>query len=217
MPASAPVRPAACGVATDHVLLAPALDLVCKHPEHFTPSSCQGRAKLTLINCGNKPIALKQMTLTDGSRTVIFEFGPALIPPGGSRERKHHLMHAGRFTITTKLGTTQPSAGPTAVLHVRNPALEAARTRCKAKVCNGDFIQRGMLGILSCNCRMPNAGKPCTSGDQCEGKCVSTPKGFRCSKYRTVFGCHSYLPRGWKPRKASPNGIGRRVPSICTD
>jgi hypothetical protein len=158
------------------------------------------------------------MTLAEGSKSkTIFSFDDARVPPGGTFKRKHHLMRTGRFNITTQLSAPKVAPGPTATLEVRNPTLEAARTRCKDKACNGDFTHRGMLGILSCSCRMPDAGKTCTDGDQCQGKCVSTPKGYRCSKHKTVFGCHSFLPRGWSRQKAPAKGLRGLVPSICVD
>lgn len=223
-PASAPARPAACRTATGPVLLAPALDLSCKHPDHFSSGSCQGETKITLLNCGRAPITLERIILRELDHTpgltITYDGGSqrgGQIAPGSAWEHAHHDVRARRFTVVAQL-SAPAVAPPPATLVVRNPTLEAARTRCKAAPCNGDFFTRGMLQILACSCRMPDEGKPCTDGDQCQGKCISRPsKGFRCSRYKTVFGCHNYLPRGWSKQKPPARGLRRRVPSICVD
>jgi hypothetical protein len=222
-PASAPARPAACSTATGPVLLAPALDLACKHPDRFSPGSCQGETTITLLNCGRAPITLERIILRELGRkpgmTITYDGSQhgGQIAPGSAWTHTYQDMRARRFTVVAQL-SAPAVAPPPATLVVRNPMLEAARTRCKAAPCNGDFVTRGMLQILACSCRMPDAGKPCTDGDQCHGKCISTPKqGYRCSRYKTVFGCHNYLPRGWSRQKPPAKGLRRRVPSICVD
>lgn len=211
-------RPAVCRDKAGLVVSVSPLDLVCKHRGRFSSGSCQGRAPIVLTNCGPKALTVDHITqreirVAPYTAVTVFRIDRPSIEPGEQRKVVSSHMRAARYRITVQLQGV--AATPTASLLVRNPTLAAARARCRA--CKGDFGGHGMSGIVSCLCLLPDADKPCSDGDQCQGKCVSTPKGFRCSKHRTVFGCHGYLPRGWSRRPKPKRGLRRRIPSICVD
>lgn len=214
---SAP-RPAVCRDKAGLVVSVSPLDLVCKHRDRFSSGSCQGRAPIVLTNCGPKALTVDHITqreirVAPYTAVTVFRIDKPSLEPGEQRKVVSSHLRAARYRITVQLQGV--AATPTATLLVRNPTVAAARERCRA--CKGDFGGHGMSGIISCLCRMPDADKPCSDGDQCQGKCISTPKGFRCSKHRTVFGCHGYLPRGWSRKPKPKHGLGRRIPSICVD
>ena len=100
----------------------------------------------------------------------------------------------------------------TGTLEILNTIQAKAEAECTE--CNGDFGPHGMMGRVSCLCRMQDAGTPCDDGKDCEGDCISGDDGFVCSEFETVFGCHSYLPDGWSE---TPHPTPVAVPTVCVD
>jgi hypothetical protein len=215
-PSTRLARDPACGAAEEVLLRTPPLALSCREPDRFSPGSCGGKTLIQLINCTSRTVQLLRVEVVSPGPPrpirVTLNFD-RLIRPGERYERRTETVsNVGRYRVTAHLGPT-PTTVPSE-LQVTNPLLARAQADCRA--CQGVFGAHGMSGTMFCLCRMPDAGKPCTDGDQCQGKCVSTPEGYRCSKHRTVFGCHSYLPKGWS-RQLPARGIGRRVPHVCAD
>jgi hypothetical protein len=99
---------------------------------------------------------------------------------------------------------------------------------CRA--CNGDFGVHGLAPTPFCNCRTHDAGKRCRGKDDCESECVGDdgerevvdpgppPRGHRlgrCAEFRTMFGCHAFLP----PHGAAPAlvRLDQEPEEICVD
>lgn len=197
-------------------LEAPPADAVCDDASRFWPGSCSVQLRFVMTNCLEAPVSPEELTATaDGDRQIVWNFEPHTIPPGGQWvfERSPGQVPPGeyRLSLTYRVGgiAGEPVAG---LLVVTNSALTRAEQACKA--CNGDFGPHGMLGQVGCLCRMDDAGKPCDDGNDCQGKCVGRDEAFVCSEFATVFGCHSYLPKGWSEQRHTPPV---RVPRICVD
>ncbi len=225
-PAAAPRAPAAslcAGRERGPVLEVAPLELRCESAESFSLSSCGGTPAISVLNCAREAMTVLRLELAPAGQDRA-QGGGRIIEPAGvriasgdrwsapewieQRERRYRVM----VVLRGEEGGERRLTGE---LVVRNPTLERARARCQA--CSGLFAPRGLAGITACHCRMPDAGKPCSDGDECQGRCVGsgTPGDFRCSTYRTTFGCHSTLPRGWS--KGARGGLARRVPTICVD
>ena len=89
---------------------------------------------------------------------------------------------------------------------------QSAEAACAAQ---GGSMQRvGRLQTLQCVVRYADAGKRCTSGDQCQGDCVSSTLGGdqtppatsgQCAADSNRFGCRTTIENG------------RAQPTLCID
>jgi hypothetical protein len=104
-----------------------------------------------------------------------------------------------------------PTAGTDAEI-AADPKREQAMRDCEK--CNGQWGRHGLASVESCICRTSDFGKPCMDGDDCEGVCLLKDSEFKCSELVTVFGCYSYLPKGWSKRSDKDK---QGVPKICLD
>lgn len=80
--------------------------------------------------------------------------------------------------------------------------------------CRGKWGKHGLAQVEGCICRTSDFGKPCADGDDCEGVCLQKGAEFKCSEFATVFGCYSFLPRGWSKRADKDK---QPIPRICLD
>ena len=69
----------------------------------------------------------------------------------------------------------------------------------------GRWARGGLRGAMLCFTDLPDAGKPCNRGTDCQGDCVVTDGRGQCQKTTPMFGCYSVL-----------DGEGRQS-SICRD
>jgi hypothetical protein len=223
---SPPVADRCAGV----VFSAPPAHAVCENKRRFWSGSCQVELKMTVRNCLTVPIEVRQIQLLTGEDWLVrwvFKKGQ-LISPGDVWEFERTISRTGKHELVLSyIADAAELVVVKTVVEATNNVLEAARKKCKE--CNGSFTKHGMMGILSCRCRMDDVGRPCKDGRDCQGKCVAGDNGFACSKFRTVFGCHSYLPDGWSKRKlARPvrnrESVGEarrylplRIPHKCVD
>lgn len=131
-----------------------------------------------------------------------------------------------------------PDTTPTIRARVTNHTVETARARCDQ--CQGEWRRWGMRGTLGCNCRMPDAGKECRDGDECQGSClfhhgeiVEAPRPVRCgrpgckgrlgsvrfvgqcSERRMNFGLVTRIPSG--ASRDPPHPLPAHVPSVDVD
>ena len=217
---AAPVEPAripeAAPPCTGVRVEAPEVTLTCESETSFWAGSCSGKMVLAVHNCRGTSIEIRELVMTDveGDKQTVWTFEPdTLVEHEGTWTFERVLLVEGEYELMLTYGLDEMSTIVDWVgLTVRNPALEEARESCEE--CNGDFGAHGMLGIVGCLCRTADAGRPCDDGNDCEGKCISGDTGFTCSEFTTVFGCHSYLPKGWSHETHTPPV---KVPHICVD
>ncbi|MCB2113760.1 MAG: hypothetical protein R3C42_02645 [Parvularculaceae bacterium] len=92
-------------------------------------------------------------------------------------------------------------AGKT-IEEMRAQSLEAIDTQdCEAR--GGEVRPEGMLGMYRCVTPYADAGSPCRSGGDCEGKCLAdddTPVGGEtvgvCQADDSPFGCYAEIEDG---------------------
>ncbi len=94
-------------------------------------------------------------------------------------------------------GAEVPPLGPLYERDLRGRTraqLLAEQRECLAR--GGEFARAGMRGF---NCILPasDAGKSCTSSDQCESHCLSEGGGI-CAPTVPYFGCFGVLQNGRK-------------------
>jgi len=196
------------------VLGAPPADAVCESDTSFWPFSCQTMMHLTVRNCLTVTIEVQQIDMVlKGEKRIQWNFDDRTIEPGDIWEFEQSSYTTGQheLVLSYHAGEGETLVERTTV-EITNSVLEAARRECEE--CNGDFAGHGIMGIVSCLCRMEDFGRPCNDGEDCEGKCVGNETGFRCSEFRTVFGCHNYLPDGWSKQNHTPPVF---IPHICVD
>jgi hypothetical protein len=122
---------------------------------------------------------------------------------------------------------------------VHNTDLQHAQAECQA--CRGEWGRYGMLGWEGCNCRTPDAGRRCTDGRDCQGRCLfesfavveeakaptcddtgvcRASLGVRravgtCSEFQYLYGCHSIIRDG--ASRQPPSSGSWRMGQVCMD
>ena len=216
------------------------LDLECTDGHR----RCSGQLPIAVRGCRARPLAVREMRLYEAgsNRGTEYTFDP-LRPLGAGEVFVHRVpvRQAQRYDIEVDLieldGT--PLAPLALSAEVRNPALAAARDRCRE--CDGEWGRHGLLQLEGCRCRAADAGEECRDGRDCEGLCLyerfevtqperplscvgescsyafamGVPVG-RCSEFVTMFGCHSYLPDGIAERGPFP-ARSYRASHVCVD
>ena len=104
---------------------------------------------------------------------------------------------------TTEPAAEAPQDNPQAVSPAYPTLSSAEREACMAK--GGMVEQRGRMQAELCVVPYADAGKACTDGDQCEGKCIAegavgTPPGETttgiCQRDDKLFGCFGEVENG---------------------
>ena len=140
------------------------------------------------------------------------------------RRRLTTTMMAAAFGLATLgLAACAPAGGAegpavtTASAHAPNLPRDQAPTAAQTQACTargGSYLQGGLMGGWMCAIRYSDAGKRCTSGDQCQGDCRSeggvapeagAPATGRCQADSRPFGCFAKVEDG------------KATPALCID
>lgn len=232
-------RPIPCDTAdVGFAFDAPVVDLTCD-PEW----RCRADAQFALRNCRNDSPVSVTVTIVRGpadahGREYVFE-----LPPGGRRRAQLTVYSAGAMEAVALFNAPgiDLAAAVLRSLHVTNSGYQRARAECVA--CRGVWASRGIRMVAGCACRMPDAGRSCEDGGDCQGECLPTGLRWvgrsrapwiptdgrrvsaspatavrtgRCSAFPIQFGCHEYIPAGARadgPRPPSLLGVAR----VCVD
>lgn len=202
-------------------------DLICSDKvNQFL--NCFVKVPFVVTNCSDneiKPLKLietkKMSSAKEFPYKTTYQF-ETVIP---SKRRWQKIIHFGpntgafEFMLSYEDGVTNKTKVLRTTNHITNSALKKAMETCKK--CNGQWGGHGMSGTVGCLCRTKDGGQPCSDGEDCEGICVQRKpeqKGtsrFVCSEFFTVFGCHSYLPKGWRQKSKGKKLVV--IPRICVD
>lgn len=196
-----------------------------------------GEAPLAIRLCGPGRATVTRVEVGEPVRWRV-EYEPGLAVVGD-----------GAPVVVTVAGTTRPSIAPVRVTavdgeghaltavapleSVDDPDRATARAACDA--CRGTWGPHGMLGLESCDCPTPDAGRPCLAGADCVGICLATgwervtdePDAGcrtgqarmrlvgRCSARTSNFGCHAEVR---EPTIACQWTDGPwSLPTVCSD
>jgi hypothetical protein len=231
----APQPPSPCEGRREPYLTASEVELTCE--DEFR--NCQGTSVIGFHNCSGVQAQLLRLDLSDGDYVTTLEPREKWVAPGASWTIERPYRHARRFQVkaTARAGGKRISLAPV-TLTIVNPAREAAMAACEA--CNGNWGTRGMMATEGCNCTMPDAGKPCDDGNDCQGACLFdhfelVQPGFKrchpdgscsvqlatgravgtCSSQQSIFGCHARISEGASTEP--PVLLPSRAPMICAD
>lgn len=228
-PVKAPVTPpgaitttkVSCQGSEGQVVLTPAEGEI-KCNEEF--EDCEGKFELSATNCTGEFQSFYKLEIFEGGRCQqVLEFDPAgIASPGGGRWKEsvpwstpgeleavvyyHPPGQSGDFS----------ARGP---LKVLNRALQAAKDACVK--CEGTWGRYGVNKYQSCNCKMPDAGKTCYDGDECQGLCLfrrydsDAREEGECSETQRVQGCVGIILKGQS--KVEPRRPPPRKQSTCFD
>ena len=100
-----------------------------------------------------------------------------------------------------------------------NRALQAAKDACTK--CEGTWGRYGVNKYQGCNCKMPDAGKLCHDGDECQGYCLfrrydsDAREEGECSETQRLQGCLGIILKGQS--KVEPRRPPPRKQSTCFD
>ena len=220
-PAPPTTAKASCQGSEGQVSLLPAEgDIKCN--EEF--EDCEGKIELVANNCTGEFQSFYKLELFEsGRRQQILEFDPAgLASPGGGRWKEtvpwttpgeleavvyyHPPGQSGEFSVR----------GPVKVL---NRALNAAKEACTK--CQGTWGRFGVNKFQGCNCKMPDAGKTCYDGDECQGYCLfrrydsEAREEGECSETQRIQGCVGIIFKGQS--KVEPRRPPPRKQATCID
>ena len=220
-PAPAATAKASCQGSEGQVSLLPAEgDIKCN--EEF--EDCEGKIELVANNCTGEFQSFYKLELYEGGRRQqILEFDPAgLASPGGGRWKEtipwttpgeleavvyyHPPGQSGEFSVR----------GPVKVI---NRALNAAKEACVK--CEGTWGRFGVNKFQGCNCKMPDAGKTCYDGDECQGYCLfrrydsEAREEGECSETQRIQGCVGIIFKGQS--KVEPRRPPPRKQATCID
>jgi hypothetical protein len=220
-PAPAATAKASCQGSEGQVSLLPAEgDIKCN--EEF--EDCDGKIELVANNCTGEFQSFYKLELYEGGRRQqILEFDPAgLASPGGGRWKEtipwttpgeleavvyyHPPGQSGEFSVR----------GPVKVI---NRALNAAKEACVK--CEGTWGRFGVNKFQGCNCKMPDAGKTCYDGDECQGYCLfrrydsEAREEGECSETQRIQGCVGIIFKGQS--KVEPRRPPPRKQATCID
>jgi hypothetical protein len=220
-PAPAATAKASCQGSEGQVSLLPAEgDIKCN--EEF--EDCDGKIELVANNCTGEFQSFYKLELYEGGRRQqILEFDPAgLASPGGGRWKEtipwttpgeleavvyyHPPGQSGEFSVR----------GPVKVI---NRALNAAKEACVK--CEGTWGRFGVNKFQGCNCKMPDAGKTCYDGDECQGYCLfrrydsEAREEGECSETQRIQGCVGIIFKGQS--KVEPRRPPPRKQATCMD
>jgi hypothetical protein len=194
-------------------------------------------------NCSAEPVELVQLEFHARSGGAIRRWEPVpgsiLLAPG-ERFEDSMLWGAGEYELRVRGRTADgfPFEGVPAPLTIRNLPREAAQAACDA--CNGTWGRWGIMGLEGCDCPAQDAGDPCTSDADCEGRCMfdgwvrlddDDPEAAAapacaegqhpylargtCSERTAIFGCVSVL--GEVSYDCRRPGVTGRAPHVCID
>lgn len=93
-------------------------------------------------------------------------------------------------------------AGSYLFLKIYNPDFKDILIKDDCLKRNGMWVKQGLSGEKNCNLPASDAGKICTSSDQCQGRCIGESVAVtsgKCSDYQKVFGCHPFVENGLVP------------------
>jgi hypothetical protein len=206
---------------------------------------CPDSAALPVIvrNCSAEPVLLTRLefNVRDGGPIRRWEPqpGPIRLEPG-DRFEDTMLWGAGSFEVRAR-GRTEdgfPFDVAPVPLTIRNPAREEAQAACRA--CDGTWGRWGIMQLEGCDCPAQDAGQACTSGDDCDGRCMfdgwvrladddplaaaapACAEGERCyvargtcSERTMIFGCVSVI--GEVMYECRRPGMAGRAPTTCID
>jgi len=185
---------------------------------------CEGKVNLVATNCTGEFQSFYKIELFEGGRRQqVVEFDPAgITSPGGGQWKEsvpwvtpgeleavvynHPPGQSGEFT----------ARGPVKIL---NRALTTAKDDCTK--CQGTWGRWGVNKFQGCNCKMPDAGKTCYDGDECQGYCLfrrydsEAREEGECSETQRVQGCIGLIFKGQskiEPRRPPP-----RKQATCMD
>ena len=115
--------------------------------------------------------------------------------PGDIADAKDESAAAGDITDVT-------SGEPKTIEDMRAESL-ASVDQAACAAAGGEVRQEGMLGMYRCVTPYADAGKECRSGDECEGKCLSTGDAMTgeegvgaCQANDSPFGCYAEIEDG---------------------
>lgn len=90
--------------------------------------------------------------------------------------------------LTLALAACQTGAGDD-LPPVGAEAVEAARTACERR--GGTFAPGGISGALACFTTPRDAGKQCSTADDCSSACLARSR--TCAPVTPLFGCNEVL------------------------
>lgn len=152
---------------------------------------CVGETRYVVANCGDEPVELRKLEITDGPRSgraLIFEPAEPRIAPRSVWSRTWRVTQESSSVVHADVVDMHgaPIAVTARPVRVSNPTREAAMAACAA--CDGVWGIQGLVYHDGCSCRARDAGVECRSGDECEGACkfdrwaISTPaRPLRCT------------------------------------
>lgn len=220
-PAPPATAKASCQGSEGQVSLLPAEgDIKCN--EEF--EDCEGKIELTANNCTGEFQSFYKLELFEGGRRQqVLEFDPAgLASPGGGRWKETvpwttpgELEAVVYYRPPGQSGEFS-ARGPVKVV---NRALNAAKEACVK--CSGTWGRFGVNKFQGCNCKMPDAGKTCYDGDECQGYCLfrrydsEAREEGECSETQRIQGCVGIIFKGQS--KVEPRRPPPRKQATCID
>ena len=191
--------------------------------------------------CGEGTVALASVTLTpvgeaSGSR---WELDPTLPPlrHGEVRTQRIHgpaVPQVLSITVVARDDHGRELVVSATTEAVPDPAFVAAEDACTAR--GGSFHPVGLAQNFACDAPTHDAGRRCSSSDECEGPCIfdhaevatTSPDGRTCaageelrvhvgacSARSILFGCHARLTEVTTECVRPGALMGRRV--VCSD
>ena len=185
---------------------------------------CEGKIELVANNCTGEFQSFYKVELFEGGRRQqVLEFDPAGMasPGGGQWKETVSWTTQGQLEAVVYYHPPGQSGEATAraAVKVQNRALTAAKDACTK--CEGTWGRWGVNKFEGCNCKMPDAGKTCYDGDECQGYCLfrrydsEAREEGECSETQRVQGCIGLILKGQSkvvPRRPPP----RKQPT-CMD
>lgn len=236
-------RPGSCADGTTGVVAVPLhIELSCD----TLSANCEADSvPLAVRNCSGEPVDLLEIELDVDGHGGILQLAPepatARLEPGARFERESFWRREGSYELRARARTLDgvPIEVAPATVEIRNPARDAALAACRE--CHGTWGRFGIMGFEGCDCTARDAGRQCTTDDQCEGRCLfdhwapledddplaagapTCPEGQvryvgrgTCSEHTMVFGCVSAMGENVRYDCRWP-GMHGRVPTTCID
>lgn len=193
--------------------------LVCKDEYR----DCETEIKLLAKNCGKEFLEFWKLEMFEqGRKSLVLEFSPASIIPGGSGWQEH-IPWTTAGDLEAVVYYRPPGGGSSdsarTEIKVRNVGLDAAKAACEQ--CKGTWGKYGVNHKEGCNCKTKDADKICHDGDECEGECLfHTYDGQgrevgHCSDQQRMSGCINIVAKGQS--KVTPRNPPPRKLPTCLD
>lgn len=219
-PPGGPVKVSCAGVEGQLTLLASEADIKCN--AEF--EECEGKLDLVANNCTSEFQSVYKLEVFEGGRRQqVLEFDPAGItsPGGGQWKDSIPWSTPGDLEVVIYYHPPGQSSESTArgPAKVQNRAMLAAQEACTK--CQGTWGRYGVNKFQGCNCKMPDAGKTCYDGDECQGYClfrrydVDAREEGECSETQRVTGCVGIIFKGQS--KVVPHKPPPRKQATCMD